>query len=46
LLLISSLTGIDAVTGLAVSHGFSATVIRNQTVEDEKLYVLRLVRTT
>lgn len=44
LLLISSLTGIDAVTGLAFSHGFSATVIREQVVEDERLYVIRLIR--
>jgi len=44
LLLISSLTGIDAVTGLALSFGYSATVIREQAVEDEKLYVLRLVQ--
>jgi release factor glutamine methyltransferase len=43
LLLISSLTGIDEVTGLAFANGFSATVIREQAVEDERLYVLRLV---
>lgn len=44
LLVISSLTGPDEVTGLAFSNGYSATVVREQAVEDERLYVLRLVR--
>ncbi|WAC04495.1 MAG: class I SAM-dependent methyltransferase [Methanoregula sp.] len=45
LLLVSSLTGLDAIIGLALAHGYSATVIREQAVEDEKLYVLYLIRT-
>ena len=42
LLLISSLTGLDEVKGLFSAAGFSADVIREDAVEDEVLYVLRI----
>jgi release factor glutamine methyltransferase len=44
LLLISSLTGLREVCELFVRHGFSADIAVQQTVEDEKLYVLRIYR--
>ena len=42
LLLISSLTGLDDVKGLFSAAGFSAEVIREDAVEGEVLYVLRI----
>jgi release factor glutamine methyltransferase len=42
LLLISSLTGVSEVTGLARSRGYLAEVVREQPVEDERLYVILL----
>ena len=45
LLLISSLTGLAEVRNLFSRQGFSADVVQQQTVEDEELYVLRIVRT-
>ena len=44
LLLISSLTGLREVCELFVRHGFSADVAMQRTVEDEELYVLRIIR--
>jgi release factor glutamine methyltransferase len=44
LLLISSLTGLAEVVELFASRGFTAEVARQQTVEDEELYVLRIVQ--
>ena len=44
LLLISSLTGLPGVTGLALACGYAAEVVREQVVEDERLYILRLVK--
>jgi release factor glutamine methyltransferase len=44
LLLISSLTGLDAVRQVFSRYGFSAGIAAQQTVEDEELYVLRIVR--
>jgi release factor glutamine methyltransferase len=46
LLLISSLTGLDEVIDMALAFGLSVMVVREQVVEDEMLYVLRLVRKT
>jgi len=44
LLLISSLTGFDEVSVLFVRNGFSVEPVKQQTVEDEELYVLRIQR--
>jgi len=44
LLLISSLTGLGEVRDLFSRRGFTAEVARQQTVEDEELYVLRITR--
>jgi release factor glutamine methyltransferase len=44
LLLISSLTGLAEVQDLFSRQGFSADIAMQQTVEDEELYVLRIVR--
>jgi release factor glutamine methyltransferase len=44
LLLISSLTGISAVTDIFSRQGFVAGVVLEEDVEDEMLYVLRLTR--
>jgi len=44
LLLVSSLTGLPDVTGIALAAGYSATVIREEAIEGERLYVIRLVR--
>jgi len=42
LLLISSLTGLDEVKDLLSSAGFSTEIVRQERVEDEILYVLRI----
>jgi release factor glutamine methyltransferase len=42
LLLISSLTGLPEVYGIFLSNGYSVTVVKEQRVEDETLYVLRI----
>lgn len=44
LLLISSLTGLDPVTELVSHRGLCAEVVREEVVEDEVLYVLRICR--
>jgi release factor glutamine methyltransferase len=44
LLLISMLTGLDAVRKVFSSYGFSAMITAQQIVEGEELYVLRIVR--
>jgi len=44
LLLISSLTGLGEVKDLLTLSGFSADVIRQERVEDEELYILRIFR--
>jgi release factor glutamine methyltransferase len=44
LLLISSLTGLESVREVFSSHGFSAGIAAQETVEGEVLYVLRIVR--
>jgi release factor glutamine methyltransferase len=44
LLLISSLTGLPAVSNLFSRHGFAADVAIEQVIDDEVLYVLRIVR--
>ena len=44
LLLISSVTGLSEVIGIAGAHGYGAEIVREQVVEDERLYVLRLYR--
>ena len=44
LLLISSLTGLHEVQTLFSAQGFSSEVLREQVVEDEILYVLKIVR--
>jgi len=44
LLLISSVTGLSEVIGIAGVHGYGAEIVREQVVEDERLYVLRLYR--
>jgi release factor glutamine methyltransferase len=44
LLLVSSLTGLDEVKALFATEGFSADVIRQEPVEDEVLFVLRIHR--
>ena len=44
LLLISSLTGLYEVQEIFSVQGFSSEVVREQTVEDEILYVLKMVR--
>jgi len=44
LLLVSSLTGLGETEALFAVHGFSAEVFRQEQVEDEVLYVLRLCR--
>jgi release factor glutamine methyltransferase len=41
LLLISSLTGLSAVTGLLEQKGFRVEIVESRVVEDETLYVLR-----
>jgi release factor glutamine methyltransferase len=46
LLLISSLTGLFEVQKLFARSGFVVAVARQQTVEDEELYVLRIVTAT
>jgi release factor glutamine methyltransferase len=42
LLLVSSLTGLSEVVDLFAGRGFTVEVARQQTVEDEELYVLRI----
>jgi release factor glutamine methyltransferase len=42
LLLISSLTGLQEVSGLFFSQGYFVSVVNEQRVEDEILYVLRI----
>jgi release factor glutamine methyltransferase len=44
LLLVSSLTGLDTVKDLFTSAGFFVEVVRQEKVEDEVLYVLRIHR--
>ncbi|OPY39245.1 MAG: N5-glutamine S-adenosyl-L-methionine-dependent methyltransferase [Methanoregula sp. PtaU1.Bin051] len=44
LLLISSLTGLPNVTGIAFEEKYYAEVVRDQVVEGERLYVIRLKR--
>ena len=44
LLLISSLTGLPEVEVIFASRGFTAKLVRQQTVEDEELSVLRITR--
>lgn len=44
LLLISSLTGMSSVKDIFSRQGFLAGVVREEIVEDEVLYVLRIVR--
>lgn len=44
LLLISSLTGFDAVCGMFCRNGFFVETVVQQTVEGEELYVLRIQR--
>ncbi|HEX3000903.1 MAG TPA: HemK2/MTQ2 family protein methyltransferase [Methanoregula sp.] len=44
LLLISSLTGPDEVKALFSSRGYSADIVRQEKVEDEVLFVLRIYR--
>jgi release factor glutamine methyltransferase len=44
LLLISSLTGLLDVQNLFAGHGFTAEVVRQQAVEGEALFVLRVTR--
>jgi len=44
LLLVSSLTGLSEVRALFAGHGFFVEVVRQQTVEDEELFVLRIAR--
>jgi release factor glutamine methyltransferase len=44
LILVSSLTGLSDVVELFAGCGFSAGVVRQQTVEDEELFVLRIVQ--
>jgi len=44
LLLISSLTGLTEVNNLFSRYGFAADVVIEQVVEDEMLYVLKIVR--
>lgn len=44
LLLLSSLTGLEEVKGLFAGHGYSGDVVRQEKVEDEVLYVLRILR--
>ncbi|WML67777.1 MAG: Release factor glutamine methyltransferase [Methanoregula sp. SKADARSKE-2] len=45
LILISSLTGLHEVEVLFSRQGFSSEIVREQIVEDEVLYVLKMVRT-
>ena len=42
LLLLSALTGLPEVVEIFASRGFTANVVRQQTAEDEELYVLRI----
>jgi len=44
LVLISSLTGFDKVCEMFIRNGFSVERVLQQTVEDEELYVLRIIR--
>ncbi len=44
LVLISSLTGLDEVMELFRSSGFSSAVVSEQPIEDEILYVLKMIR--
>ncbi len=44
LLLISSLTGPDEVSALFLRQGYSSEIVRQENVEDEVLYVLRIFR--
>jgi len=44
LVLISSLTGLSEVREIFSYHGFVAEVVLQQIVEDEELYVLRIIR--
>ena len=44
LLLISSLSGLREVSDLFLQHGFTADITIEQEIEDEVLYVLRIVR--
>jgi release factor glutamine methyltransferase len=44
LLLISSLTGLSAVQVLFTGQGYSARIVLQQDVEDEVLYVLKIIR--
>lgn len=44
LLLISSLTGLEEVQDLFSRQGFTSEMVMNQKIEDEYLYVLKIVR--
>ncbi len=44
LLLISSLTGLSEISALFSGHGYSSKVVMQQVIEDELLYVLKIVR--
>jgi release factor glutamine methyltransferase len=44
LLLISSLTGLQDVSGIFLRQGFSVAIAREQLMEDEVLYVLKIAR--
>ncbi|MDO9033744.1 MAG: methylase, partial [Methanoregula sp.] len=44
LLLISSLTGLTEVHDLFSGHGYSSKTVMQQAVEDEMLYVLKIVK--
>jgi release factor glutamine methyltransferase len=44
LLLASSLTGLSGVQALFTGQGYSATIVLQQDVEDEVLYVLKIIR--
>jgi release factor glutamine methyltransferase len=46
LLLISSLTGLSEINTLFSGHGYSSKIVMQQVVEDELLYVLKIVRST
>jgi release factor glutamine methyltransferase len=45
LLLISSLTGLPEVRDLFFNHGFISEILLKKVIEDETLYVLKIVRT-
>ena len=44
LLLVSSLTGLEAVRDLFSHQGFSTVVVKQQQVEDETLFVIKIIR--